>query len=64
MFTAGRRSLVNDDVIDDGTYVWPASPPDTLWAFGAGTQLVSLVPSEHLDLVGPEIMERLGVLGR
>jgi hypothetical protein len=49
-------------------------------AFGLGSQLVIVVPSEHLivvrlggpmsplgaalDLVGPEIMKRLGTVGR
>ena len=49
--TNGRHILVNDDVVDDGAYVWPAAPPDTFWAFGAGSQLVIVVPSEHLVVV-------------
>jgi CubicO group peptidase (beta-lactamase class C family) len=78
--TNGRHILINDDVVDDGAYVWPAAPPDTFWAFGLGSQLVIVVPSEHLivvrlggngsppgaqvDVVGPEIMKRLGAVGR
>ena len=34
--TNGRHILVNDDVVDDGAYVWPAAPPDTFFAFGPG----------------------------
>ena len=76
--TNGRHILINDDVVDDGAYVWPAAPPDTFFAFGLGSQLVIVVPSEHLvivrlgggrspgepDVVGPEIMKRLGPVGR
>jgi len=69
----GRRLDRSGNVIDDGSFSWPDSPPDTFSAEGLGSQVVIVVPSEQLvvvalgppdlpnqpEVVGNEVLRRL-----